>query len=150
MKHDAERELAWAELHQVSALLYGGLSDHLEAAVGLTAAEHDALWYLANVPDRRARMSDIANRLQMTPSGITRLVDRMEKQSWVTRETPQGNRRTTYAVLTTEGTQAVRRSFRAMWSLRPTLFDDRLTDRDVADLRRVLGKLLRRLDVVTD
>jgi hypothetical protein len=53
-----------------------------------------------------------------------------------------------YAVLTPEGVKAVRRSVRVVWSVRPGLFDERLTDTDVADLRRILGKLLRRLDVV--
>jgi len=148
VKRDGERELAWLELQQVSALLYGGLSRRLEAEVGMTAAEHDVLWYLANVPDRRATMSDLADRLQMTRSGITRLIDRMEKQGWVSRESPPENRRTTYAVLAAAGTKAVRRSVGVVWSVRPALFDDRLTDNDVADLRRVLGKLLRRLDVI--
>ncbi|MGI8799537.1 MAG: MarR family winged helix-turn-helix transcriptional regulator [Pseudonocardia sp.] len=148
MRRDPEREMAWLELHQVSALLYGALSRRLEVEAGMTAAEHDVLWYLANVPARRARMSDIADRLQMTRSGITRLVDRLEKQSWITRESPREDRRTTYAVLTAAGTQALRCSVRAVGSVRPGLFDDRLSDQEVADLRRVLGKLLRRLDIV--
>lgn len=133
----------------MSALLYDGLSRRLEAEAGMTAAEHDVLWYLANVPTRRARMSEIADRLQMTRSGVTRLIDRLEKQSWVARESPREDRRTTYAVLTAEGTQALRRSVPAVWSVRPAMFDDRLTDHDVADLRRVLGKLLHRLDIIS-
>jgi DNA-binding MarR family transcriptional regulator len=142
------KELAWLELHQVSGLLYGELSRRLEAEAGMTAAEHDVLWYLANTPDRRLTMSDLADRLMITRSGATRLIDRMEKRGWVGRETLPENRRSTYAVLTAAGTKAVRRSVGVVWTVRPTLFDDRLTDTDVADLRRVLGKLLRRLDVV--
>lgn len=141
-------ELAWLELHQVSALLYGELSRRLEAEVDMTAAEHDVLWYLANTPDRRLTMSDLADRLMLTRSGMTRLIDRMEKRGWVSRETVPANRRSTYAVLTAAGTKAVRRSVGVVWKVRPGLFDDRLTDADVADLRRVLGKLLRRLDVL--
>jgi DNA-binding MarR family transcriptional regulator len=140
--------MAWSELHQVSARLHDGLSRRLEAAAGMSAAEHDVLWYLANVPPRRARMSELADRLQMTRSGVTRLIDRLEKQGWISRESPHEDRRTTYATLTTEGTQALRRSVPAVGSVRPAMFDDRLTDDDVADLRRVLGKLLHRLDVV--
>jgi DNA-binding MarR family transcriptional regulator len=106
------------------------------------------LWYLANTPDRRLTMSDLADRLLISRSGTTRLVDRMERRGWVERETLPENRRSTYAVLTREGTKAVRRSVRVVWSARPELFDDRLTDNDLADLRRVLGKLQRRLEVV--
>ncbi len=148
MNWDPERELAWLELQQVSALLYGALSRRLEAAAGMTSAEHDALWFLANLPQRRARMSDLADRLQMTRSGATRLVDRLERQSWITRESPPEDRRCIYAVLTRVGARALRGAVRAVRSVRPGIFDDRLTDQDVAELRRVLGKLMRRLDIV--
>jgi DNA-binding MarR family transcriptional regulator len=147
-KRNADGELAWLELHQVSGLLHGELSRRLERDAGMSAAEHDVLWYLANTPDRRLTMSDLADRLLISRSGTTRLVDRMERRGWVERETLPENRRSTYAVLTPEGTKAVRRSVRVVWSARPELFDDRLTDTDLADLRRVLGKLQRRLEVV--
>jgi DNA-binding MarR family transcriptional regulator len=143
-----KNELAWLELHQVSSLLYGEMSRRLEAEAGMTAAEHDVLWHLANTPDRRLTMSDLAGRLMLTRSGVTRLIDRMEKRGWVKRETLPENRRSTYAVLTPDGTKAVRRSVGVVWKVRPGLFDDRLTDTDIADLRRVLGKLLRRLDIL--
>ena len=143
-----ERELAWAELHQASGLLYGELSRQVEARAEMSAAEHEVLWILANAPDRRAIMSGLADRLMITRSGATRLVDRLVRHGWVERETPAENRRQTYVVLTSAGAKAVRRSVQVVWTVRPELFDDRLTDTDVADLRRVLGKLLRRLDVV--
>jgi DNA-binding MarR family transcriptional regulator len=139
--------LAWLELQQASALLSGALSRRLEDEAGMSAAEHDVLWALANAEDRRLTMSDLAGRLMMTRSGVTRLVDRLDRQNWVTRETVPENRRLTYAVLTPSGAKAVRRSAGVVAAARPPLFDERLTDTDVADLRRVLGKLLRRLDL---
>lgn len=148
MKQGGTQELAWLELHQASGLLYGELSRRLEAEADMTATEHDMLWFLANTPDRRLIMSALADRLLISRSGATRLIDRMVRRGWVTRETDPENRRLTYAVLTRAGTEAVRRSVQVVWSVRPGLFDDRLTETDVADLRRVLGKLLRRLDVV--
>jgi DNA-binding MarR family transcriptional regulator len=145
---DGSRELAWLELHQASGLLRQALSSRLEAEAGMTAAEHDVLWYLANVPDRRVIMSALADRLMISRGGATRLVDRLVQRGWVSRVIDEHNRRLTYAVLTAEGVAAVRRSFRLVVSVRPALFDDRLTDADVTDLRRILGQLLRRLDVV--
>jgi DNA-binding MarR family transcriptional regulator len=141
-------EQAWSELHQASGLLYNELSRRLEAEAGMTATEHDMLWYLANTPDRRLIMSALADRLLISRSGATRLIDRMVRRGWVSREIDPANRRLTYAVLTPAGTQAVRRSVQVVWSVRPALFDDRLSDNDLADLRRVLGKLLRRLEVL--
>ena len=64
------------------------------------------------------------------------------------REALPDNRRTVYAVLTPAGVTATRSAFKPLHAARQDLFDDRLTDTDVADLRRVLGKLLRRLDTV--
>lgn len=145
---DGSRELAWIELHQASGLLRQALSSRLEAEAGMTTAEHDVLWYLANVPDRRVIMSALADRLMISRGGATRLVDRLVQRGWVSRVIDEHNRRLTYAVLTTEGVAAVRRSYRLVLSVRPALFDDRLTDADVTDLRRILGQLLRRLDVV--
>jgi DNA-binding MarR family transcriptional regulator len=129
-------------------MLYDELSRRLEAEAGMTLAEHDVLWYLANTPDRRLIMSALADRLLITRSGATRLIDRMVRRGWVTREQDPDNRRLTYAVLAPEGIEAVRRSNYVVWRVRPGLFDDRLSETDVADLRRVLGKLVRRLPVV--
>ena len=148
MKRGGTKELAWFELHQASGLLYGELSRQLEPSAGMTGAEYDVLWFLANVPDRRVIMSSLADRLMISRSGATRLIDRMVQRGWVTREADSNNRRLIYAVLTPEGVNAVRRGTRVVFSVRPRLFDDRLTDTDVADLRRVLGKLIRRLDIV--
>jgi DNA-binding MarR family transcriptional regulator len=148
VKPGGARELAWLELHQASGLLYSELSRRLEAEAGLSAAEHDVLWFLANTPDRRLIMSAIADRMLITRSGATRLVDRMVRRGWVTRGTDPDNRRLTYVELAPAGVKAVQRSVRVVWQARPGLFDERLTDTDVADLRRILGKLLRRLNVV--
>lgn len=148
MKLEGTRELAWLELHQACGLLRQALSSRLEAEAGMTVAEHDVLWFLANTPDRRLIMSALADRMLMTRGGATRLVDRLVQRGWVTREVDERNRRLTYAVLAADGVAAVRRSYRLTRAVRPALFDDRLTDTDVAELRRILGKLLRRLDVV--
>ena len=143
-----EFDAAWSELRQVSALLSDELSRRLETGAGMTLPEHDVLWFLANTPDRRLIMSALADRMLLSRSGATRLIDRMVRRGWVTRSQDPVNRRLTYAVLTDEGVEAVRRSVRLVWQTRPGLFDDRLGESDVAELRRILGKLIRRLDVV--
>lgn len=147
MHDDADRADAWQELQQTAWLMRTQLSKRSEEEAGMTSTEHDVLWYLANDPDRRMTMTDLAERAMVTRSGATRLVERMERQRWVARETLPENRRTTYVVLTEDGVAAVRTSTQAMLRSRRELFDDRLTDTDVAQLRRILGKLMRRLDL---
>lgn len=147
MRENEERSRAWLELQQATWRLRSELSQQVEAEAGMSAAEHDVLWQLANHADRRMTMTDIADRAMLTRSGATRWVERMERNGWVRRETSPENRRVTYAALTPEGIAAVRASSRATFAARAELFDQRLDDADVRDLRRILGKLLRRLDL---
>jgi DNA-binding MarR family transcriptional regulator len=145
---DGALVLAWLELYQASASLRGELSRRLEAEADMTVLEQDVLWYLSNAVDRRMTMSELAGRLMISRSGATRLVDRLERRGWVGRESQPDNRRVTYAVLTSAGAQAMRRAFLVVNRGRKELFGDRLTATDIEELRRILGKLLRRLDVV--
>ncbi|UYM03587.1 MarR family winged helix-turn-helix transcriptional regulator [Solicola gregarius] len=147
MGTDPDCGLAWLELQQATARVRTDLSRRVEADSGMTATEHDVMWALANDVDRRLTMSDIAERAMVTRSGATRLVERLERNGWVRREVDATNRRATYAMLTDEGVRAVRKSSHAVTRARKDLFDERLSDRDLSDLRRVLGKLLRRLDL---
>lgn len=147
MDSDGDRALAWLELQQVTARARAELSRRVETETGMTSTEHDVLWALANDVDRRLTMSDIAERAMVTRSGATRLVERLERHGWVRRDADANNRRTTYAALTDEGVRAVRASAQSAHRARKALFDDRLDDHDVADLRRALGKLMRRLDL---
>lgn len=147
MEERSEPALAWLELQQATARLQAELSRRIELAAGMSATEHEVLWHLAHDVDRRLPMSDVAERALVTRSGATRLVERLERQGWVRRESPADNRRVTYAILTPDGVRAVRASSQAMHRARAELFDDRLTTSDLTELRRVLGKLLRRLDL---
>lgn len=147
MNEEIERTQAWHEMQQAIWLIRTTLSDRIEEEAGMTLSEHDALWQLANNVDRRMTMSALAERAMVTRSGATRLVDRLTKKGWVQREPSAESRRVTYVALTTEGVKAVRQSTQALARHQGEMFDERLTDTDVADLRRVLGKLLRRLDL---
>lgn len=148
MGEQPDRELAWLELQQATSRLRSELSRRVAEHAGMSATEHDVLWHLANDVDRRMTMSNLAERAMITPSGATRLVARLERQGWVRREAVPDNRRIVYAVLTPAGAKATRAGLKPIHEARQELFDDRLTDTDVAELRRILGKLLRRLDTV--
>jgi DNA-binding MarR family transcriptional regulator len=148
MSEQPDRALAWLELQQATSRLRSELSRRVMEHAGMSATEHDVLWHLANDVDRRMTMSDLAERAMITPSGATRLVARLEREGWVRREVDADNRRVVYAVLTPAGARATRTGLKPIHQARQELFDDRLTDTDVADLRRILGKLLRRLDTV--
>ncbi|MBA3281581.1 MAG: MarR family transcriptional regulator [Acidimicrobiia bacterium] len=85
---------------------YGGLIAELSAvhaAHGLAGTDFDTLLRLARSPERRLRMSDLAAQTALSTSGITRIVDRLERQKLVRREPSTVDRRGCSAVLTEDG-----------------------------------------------
>ena len=93
---------AWLNL----LLVHRRVTQHLDAALdelhGLTLAEWDAL---VHVPDGDAgvRMTDLAGRLLLSPSGLTRMMERLEKRGLVARRRGAEDARETYVALTRQG-----------------------------------------------
>lgn len=79
--------------------------DPVHAEHGLSGKDFDTLIRLARSPGRRRRMGDLAAQTSMSTSGITRVVDRLERAGSVHREPAPGDRRSSYAVLTDAGFQ---------------------------------------------
>ncbi len=92
---------------ETHAGLVAELGRHLEGESGLTSQWFEVLLRLARSPDGRLRMSDLARQVIMTPSGLTRAVDRMEEAGLVRREACSSDRRVFYAVLTPKGRRRI-------------------------------------------
>ena len=98
------RELAaWRGLLATHATLIGRLDTELERDHGLPLSSYEVLMYLADADDQRLRMGELADRLLLSRSGITRLVDRLERQGMIARERCEDDGRGYYAVLTPAG-----------------------------------------------
>jgi len=74
---------------------------------GLSLTEFEVLLRLARTPNQRLRMSDLAAQTSLSTSGITRVVDRLERDGLVVRESCDTDRRGTWARITTTGTDRV-------------------------------------------
>ena len=98
----------WRAFLYAQSTVLPRLDAELRAATGLTLAEFDALAQLAFARDRRLRMSDLADRVLLSRSGVTRLVDRLEDDGYVRRDACAPDGRGAYAVLTEEGAERVR------------------------------------------
>jgi DNA-binding MarR family transcriptional regulator len=70
---------------------------------GLGLSDFAALHHLAGAPEHRLRRVDLAQRLGLTPSGVTRLLAPLERRGIVTREASGHDARATFAVLTRSG-----------------------------------------------
>ena len=134
---------AWAELRLVHALVTSAVARALEAE-GVGPAEAFALYRLASGPAGGMRMGELADRLAMVQSAITRVIDRLEERGWVVREQPRDNRRTVYASLTPLG-QSVFERIRPL--LEATVNEHLaapLAADQLAEFRGMLGRILER------
>lgn len=89
-------------LFEVSAGLMAQLSDQITAA-GLAPSEFEVLLRLSRTDGARLRMSDLATQANLSSSGLTRLVDRLEARGLVVRQACPSDGRGSFAVLTPEG-----------------------------------------------
>jgi DNA-binding MarR family transcriptional regulator len=79
------------------------LEAELESEHGLTLPAYEVLAHLSDAPDQRLRMSQLAVFAVLTPSGLTRLVDKLSREGLVCRDRCAGDARVVYAVLTPLG-----------------------------------------------
>jgi DNA-binding MarR family transcriptional regulator len=103
-----ERELrAWRGFLHAHATLLRRLDAELEAAHGLPVTSYEVLMNVGDAEGERMRMYDIASRVLLSRSGLTRLVDRLEKLGYVRRESCPDDARGAFAVLTPAGRKAL-------------------------------------------
>ena len=101
---------AWQALlhahHQVTRILDAELRSSHE----LSFAEYDVLLRLARAEDKKLTMSELAKRIMISPSGLTRVVDGLEEKGLVSRQRDSGDARVVTASLTSAGREKVRRA----------------------------------------
>lgn len=105
---DDPRLTAVGLLLEVHAGLGAAMEEDLQAH-GVTSTSFEVLLRLARSPDRRLRMSELADQATLSPSGLTRVVDRLLAAGYAEREQHERDRRVFHAVITDEGLALVER-----------------------------------------
>lgn len=118
---------------RLNALL---LADH-----GLTLSDYEVLLRLARAPDRRMRRVDLAEQVILTASGVTRLLDGLERAGWVERASCATDRRVVYAVITDEGLAKLREASESHSAQIEELFGQRYEEHELAELEGLLARL---------
>jgi len=96
-------QTAWVRFLRAHAALTRELSARLEAEHGLTLSDYDVLVQLYHAPEHSLRRVDIARAVLLTASGITRLLDGLERAGWVEKRACASDARVSYAALTEAG-----------------------------------------------
>jgi DNA-binding MarR family transcriptional regulator len=137
-----EREMsAWHALIHAHAKIVRQLEAELEAEQGLTLPAYEVLAHLSEAPERRLRMSDLASFAVLTPSGLTRLVDKLAREGLVERVRCSGDARVVYAVITNDGLRRLRSAYPThLRGVRDHLVD-RLEPKQLEAIAAALGPL---------
>jgi len=102
---------AWRNFITSHALLIDRIDSELAAAQQIPLHDYDVLIELAEAPDHRLRLSDLADRVVLTRGGITRAVKKLEEAGMLTREADPQDRRGVYAILTEQGHTALSKAW---------------------------------------
>ena len=137
---------AWRAFLQAHARITRRLDEELQAAHSLSLAEYDALLQIANSPGRRVRMNVLANRVLLSRSGITRLVDRLEADGSVERMACSTDARGQEAMLTPAGLDRLRTAAGTHLDGVRSYFLERLDAADLDAIERSLGRVAGALE----
>ncbi len=135
-----ERLRAWRLFFESSLALIDVLDDDFEHDAGFPVQWYDVLVHLDDVPEG-LRMNELAGRILYSKSGLTRVVDRMEKAGLVRRVVPENDRRSIFVVQTDKGRETMQRARRKHHDWIEEHFSRPLRDTDIKALIRALEKL---------
>jgi DNA-binding MarR family transcriptional regulator len=133
---------AWKAMLQANAELLDGLDEELRSAHGYSLGDYDVLIHLEAAPGGRRRMCDLASAVLLSPSGISRRVERLERAGIVTRERAEGDGRNVEAALTGDGKRLLRRLRTTHHAGVRERFVDRFSESELETLDELLGRLV--------
>ena len=140
---------AWGLFLSAHAALLERIEQALAGADLPPLAWYDVLWELEKAPERKLRMHDLAQRIVLSRSNLTRLADRLESAGLLAREACPNDRRGNFCVLTDAG-RAIRKK---MWPLYrdqiAALFSDLIDDKQAKVMGDGLAKILGALNCAT-
>jgi DNA-binding MarR family transcriptional regulator len=117
------------------------LSAQLTEEHGLTLSDFEVLLRLARADDRRMRRVDLADQVLLSASGVTRLLDGLERQGLVERASCASDRRVVYAVLTDDGLERLRTAAGSHFGQVDAILGARFDSAELATLTGLLERL---------
>ena len=131
---------AWLALIRTHARIWDQVEAQMRQDSGLTMPRYDVLMQL-DMAGGRLGLSELASAVVLSPSGLSKLLDRMESSGLLRREPDPRDARSTYARITPTGRSLVRKARQRHHVWLQRAFGDALDDRDVADLARIMGRI---------
>ena len=134
---------AWRTFLKAHATLIDRIDHDLVAAQRPPLSSYDVLIELYEAPEHRLRMHELAERVVLSRSGLTRLVDRLEAEGLLIRDRSGTDRRGAYAVITEQGIVALRQTWPIYARGITEYFAQWLTSEEAQFLESVFGRILQ-------
>lgn len=135
---------SFGTLVHAGTLLAHRMNEWCQSELGVSLPEYDLLKQV-DLHDGQLRMVDLAGRLLMTKMGITKMVDRLEEDGLVKRESSSEDRRVVNAALTDKGAALLERSYPIFRAWVREHFAELLSDQEIDDVGRVSQHLLKQM-----
>jgi len=141
MKKQPPEIAAWKSLISYNTEALYRIERELAEAGAIGLAAYDILIELEHAPEKRLRLYDLAEACVLTKSGISKIVNTLEKQGYLRRERCSEDKRGFFAVLTEKGAAALRKAWPVYKRSIGEFFTSALSQREIAELGKILHKL---------
>ena len=133
---------AWRAFLQTYAVVVPRIERTMQAETGLPFAWYDVLLELnAARPERRLRMQELGDRVTISRSRVSRVVDELERAGYVERLPDPVDRRASFAAITPEGRAALRKAAPVYLAAVEAEFLSHLTDAEARSIERALDRV---------
>lgn len=133
---------AWAALLRTHATVVRALEHELEQSAHLPLAWYDVLLELNSAPDRRLRMAELGERAVLSRSRVSRVVDELARAGLAGREPDPADKRGSWAVITAEGRERLRKAAPGYLDGIGRHFADHLTEAERTAIATGLNRVL--------
>jgi DNA-binding MarR family transcriptional regulator len=141
---------AFVNLVRSQSAVTRSLNADLVSGHGLTINDYEVMLLLARAPEHRLRRVDLASEVVLTASGITRLLDGLERAGYVTKAQCDTDARVTYAVLTDAGLAKLREAGETHVAGIREFFESRFSQDELTTLASLLARLPSEGDAGSD
>jgi DNA-binding MarR family transcriptional regulator len=132
---------AWRSFLRAHAHVMRRLEQDLQANHKVSLATYDVLVQLVEAPEHRLRMSELADAVLLSRSGLTRLVDRMQREGLVERQPDPYDARGLFTVLTAAGLAALKDAAVVHLAGVDELVLSRLTEGELRGMYELMSKI---------
>ncbi len=141
-KVTSKHKNAWVSLLKVSVTLSKHIDDALQTSGKVQFEVYDVLLSLEDAPGGKLTMTELAETVVVSPSGITRIIDRMIIAGFVKREANTVDRRSKFACITEKGIEARKLASPIVLSAMQEVWASKMTEEEASVIHQIMRRMV--------